>query len=81
VIADNATFHRSKAAERGALVAQEDIKPFAAQVRRLLDDAELRRRVGEAGRVYARQWNARDPAKALLAFYQDLRDEHAQARL
>ncbi len=60
------------AAERGALVAQENITDFAAQVRRLLDDAELRRRVGETGRVYARQWNARDPAEALLAFYQDL---------
>ena len=67
------------AAERGALVAQENITHFAAQVRRLLDDAELRRRLGEEGRVYAKQWNARDLTEALLAFYQDLRDERSGA--
>ena len=67
------------AAERGALVAQENITHFAAQVRRLLDNAELRRRVGEEGRVYAKQWNARDLTEALLAFYQDLRDERSGA--
>ncbi|MCB1920254.1 MAG: glycosyltransferase [Candidatus Competibacteraceae bacterium] len=60
------------AAERGALVAEEDIQHFAAQVRRVLNDAELRRRLGEEGRVYARQWNAQRLAEALLAFYQDL---------
>ncbi|KAB2936088.1 MAG: glycosyltransferase family 4 protein [Candidatus Contendobacter sp.] len=67
------------AAERGALIAEEDIPQFAAQVRRLLDDAQLRRRLGEAGRIYARQWTARGPAQALLAFYQDLRDERSGA--
>lgn len=60
------------AAERGALVAEENIQHFAAQVRRVLNDAELRRRLGEEGRVYARQWNAQRLAEALLAFYQDL---------
>ena len=59
-------------AERGALVAEEDVTHFAAQVRRLLDDAELRRRLGEEGRAYARQWTARSLAEALLAFYRDL---------
>ena len=67
------------AVERGALVAEEDILHFAAQVRRLLDDAELRRRLGEEGRVYAGQWTARGPAQALLAFYQDLRDQRSRA--
>lgn len=66
------------AAERGALIAEEDIPHFAAQVRRLLDDAELRRRLGREGRAYARQWTARGPAQALLAFYQDLRDERSR---
>ncbi len=60
------------AAERGALVAEEDVMHFAAQVRRLLDDAELRRRLGEEGRVYAAQWTARGFAEALLAFYRDV---------
>lgn len=67
------------AAERGALIAEEDIPQFAAQVRRLLDDAELRRRLGEEGRAYAGQWTARGPAQALLAFYQELRDERSRA--
>ncbi len=67
------------AAERGALIAEEDIPQFAAQVRRLLDDAELRRRLGEEGRAYAGQWTARGPAQALLAFYQDLRDKRSRA--
>lgn len=67
------------AAERGALIAEEDIPRFAAQVRRLLDDAELRRRLGEEGRAYAGQWTARGPAQALLAFYRELRDERSRA--
>lgn len=60
------------AARRGALVAEEDVADFAAQIRRVLDDAELRRRLGEEGRAYARQWAAAGPAQALLAFYRDL---------
>ena len=67
------------AVEQGALVAEEDISQFAAQVRRLLDNTELRRRLGEAGRVYAREWTARGPAQELLAFYQELRDERSRA--
>jgi glycosyltransferase involved in cell wall biosynthesis len=63
------------AAERGALVAEEDVMHFAAQVRRLLGDAELRRRLGEEGRAYARQWTARSLTEALLAFYRDLLDK------
>lgn len=63
------------AAKRGALVAEEDVMHFAAQVRRLLDDAELRRRLGEEGRAYAGQWTARSLAETLLAFYRDLRNE------
>ncbi len=67
------------AAEQGALIAEEDVPRFAAQVRRLLDDAELRQRLSEEGRVYAGQWAARGPAQALLAFYQDLRGPRSGA--
>lgn len=59
-------------AERGALVANEDIVHFAAQVRRLLDDTDLRRRLGEEGRIYAKEWTARKTAQALLDFYQEV---------
>ncbi|HRD66420.1 MAG TPA: glycosyltransferase [Candidatus Competibacter sp.] len=60
------------AAGQGALVAEENVANFAAQVRRLLDDTELRQRLGEEGRNYARQWAAEGPAQTLLAFYAEL---------
>lgn len=63
------------AARQGALVAEEDVVQFAAQVRRVLDDAELRRRLSAEGRIYARQWAAAGPAQALLQFYQDVQAE------
>lgn len=61
------------AVERGALIAEEQAKPFAAQVRRLLGDAGLRQKLGEDGRRYAREWAAQGPAQALLEFYQELK--------
>ena len=61
------------AAGQGALVAEEEVVDFAAQVCRLLDDAALRRRLGQEGREYARRWAADGPAQALLAFYQQIR--------
>ena len=57
------------APERGALAAEENVGHFAAQVRRLLDDADLRQRLGEEGRRYAGEWAAQGPAQALLKFY------------
>lgn len=67
------------AAEQGALVAGEDVADFAGQVRRLLDDASLRRRLGQEGRAYARQWAAEGPVQALLTFYRDLQAKHRPA--
>lgn len=60
------------AAEQGALIAEENVTAFATQVRRVLDDSELRQRLGAEGRVYARQWAAEGPAQTLLAFYNHL---------
>ncbi|MER2526332.1 MAG: glycosyltransferase [Candidatus Competibacter denitrificans] len=57
-------------AERGALVAEETIEHFTAQLRRVLDDAGLRRRLSEDGRAYAREWLALGPTQTLLEFYQ-----------
>lgn len=56
-------------AERGALVAEESVEHFAAQLRRVLDDAKLRQRLGAEGRLYAKEWCAQGLARALLAFY------------
>jgi 1,2-diacylglycerol 3-alpha-glucosyltransferase len=57
-------------AERGALVAEETIEHFTAQLRRVLDDAGLRQRLSEDGRAYAREWLALGPTQTLLEFYQ-----------
>ena len=57
---------------QGALVAEENVMDFASKVRRLLDDADLRQRLGEQGREYAHQWTAEGPAQALLAFYEEM---------
>jgi glycosyltransferase involved in cell wall biosynthesis len=57
---------------QGALVAEENAVDFASKVRRLLDDADLRQRLGEQGREYAHQWTAEGPAQALLAFYEEM---------
>ena len=59
------------ASARGALVAEENVEHFAAQVRRLLDDGALRRKLGETGRLYAKEWATRGPAQALLDFYRE----------
>jgi len=57
---------------QGVLIAPEKVPEFAAKVRRLLDDAELRRCLGARGQVYARQWQAEAPARALVEFYRSL---------
>ena len=61
------------AAGKGALVAEEEVSDFAGQVRRVLDDAALRRRLSQEAREYARHWTAEGPAQALLAFYEQIR--------
>jgi hypothetical protein len=48
---------------------QGELRRLGYEIRRLLDDAPLRQRLGEEGRVYARQWMAEGPAQALLARY------------
>ena len=61
------------AAGKGGFVAEEEVAHFTAQVRRLLDDAVLRNRLGQEGREYARHWAADGPAQALVAFYEQVR--------
>ena len=57
---------------RGCLVAEEDESHFAAQIIRLLGDPELRRRLSEEARAYAREWSAPVLAARLLAFYREV---------
>ena len=58
----------------GALIAAEDVEDFAAKLRRLLADPELRRRLGEAGRAYAARWSSGALAEGMLAFYAQVLD-------
>lgn len=68
------------AEQQGALVAQDDLADFTAQVRRLLDDAALRQQLSREGRLYARRWAAEGPTQTLLAFYQDLQAGRTDAQ-
>jgi 1,2-diacylglycerol 3-alpha-glucosyltransferase len=54
---------------RGCLIAEDDEAHFAAQIIRLLGDPELRRRLSEQARDYAREWSAPALAERMLAFY------------
>jgi 1,2-diacylglycerol 3-alpha-glucosyltransferase len=54
---------------RGCLIAEDDEADFAAQVVRLLGDPQLRQRLSDEARDYAREWSAAALAKRLLDFY------------
>jgi 1,2-diacylglycerol 3-alpha-glucosyltransferase len=57
---------------RGALVAEDDERDFAAKAVRLLRDPALRERLAEDGREYARSWSAAALARRLEAVYWSL---------
>jgi len=53
----------------GCLIAAADEADFAAKTVRLLSDSNLRARLGEQARTYARTWSAPILADRMLAFY------------
>jgi glycosyltransferase involved in cell wall biosynthesis len=57
---------------QGALVAEDDPGHFAARVRELLGDPDLRARLGAAGRAYAAGWSSGAMAERMLALYGEL---------
>jgi 1,2-diacylglycerol 3-alpha-glucosyltransferase len=57
---------------RGCLIAEDDEAHFAAQVIRLLEDPELRRRLSDEARDYAREWSAPALAARMLALYTEV---------
>lgn len=65
---------------RGCLIAEDDETHFAAQVVRLLGDPELRHRLSEEARAYAREWSAPALAARMLAFYTEVRAGPVQRR-
>ncbi len=56
----------------GALIVPEELEPFAAAVVRVLKDAELRARLSQAGRRYAREWSSLAMARRLLDLYRSI---------
>jgi len=57
---------------RGCLIAEDDESHFAAQIIRLLGDPELRRRLSDEARAYAREWSAPALAARMLDFYREV---------
>lgn len=58
--------------ERGAIIAEEEVDDFAAVVKLVLSDPELRRRLSEEGRIYMREWSSRRMADRLSDFYREV---------
>lgn len=53
----------------GVWIAQEELADFSGKVVKMLSDAELRKNLGDAGRVYAQEWSASKQAQRMLLFY------------
>jgi 1,2-diacylglycerol 3-alpha-glucosyltransferase len=58
---------------KGVRIAREDVEDFSAKVIALLNDANGRGRLGEAGREYANGWSAARQAQRMLEFYVSVR--------
>jgi glycosyltransferase involved in cell wall biosynthesis len=56
----------------GALIANADVNDFAADVVKLLRDAELRSRLAESGREQVQRWSASVAAEQTLDCYQEV---------
>jgi glycosyltransferase involved in cell wall biosynthesis len=64
----------------GALIVAEELEPFAAAAVRVLQDAQLRANLAQAGRRYAREWSSLAMARRLLELYRSITPvAHARA--
>lgn len=59
-------------AKRGCRIAPDDSAGFAATLLQLLNDPSARAQLGDAARVYAREWSDQAMAQRLAALYQSL---------
>jgi glycosyltransferase involved in cell wall biosynthesis len=57
-------------AERGALVADDELEDFVSKVELLLRDKNLRARIGGEGKAYVRGWTSSIMAERMLKFYE-----------
>lgn len=53
----------------GVWIAQEELADFSGKVVKMLRDAEQRKDLGDAGRIYAQEWSASKQAQRMLLFY------------
>lgn len=63
----------------GVRIAEEKVEDFSGKVIALLEDAEARVSLGEAGREYATTWSAGKMAERMEAFYQSMRERYKSA--
>lgn len=61
----------------GVWIAKEELTDFSGKVIRILNDAELRRELGDAGRGYAQTWSASKQAERMLLFYREVLNRYA----
>ncbi|MGV8892055.1 MAG: glycosyltransferase [Burkholderiaceae bacterium] len=61
----------------GVWIAAEELTDFSDKVVKMLNDAELRRELGDAGRDYAQTWSASMQAERMLLFYRDVLHRYA----
>jgi 1,2-diacylglycerol 3-alpha-glucosyltransferase len=63
----------------GVRIADEELQDFSAKVVRLLQDRQERSRLGHLGREYASLWSSTSMAERMLAFYQEVMENHGKA--
>jgi glycosyltransferase involved in cell wall biosynthesis len=56
----------------GVWIAEEKLEDFSGKVIKMLGDASIRERLGEAGREYAHGWSAAKQAGRMVDFYQSV---------
>lgn len=59
-------------AQRGALIAEDNVGDFAAKVLKLLREPDLRAKLAEEGMEYANQWSASASAERMLDCYSEV---------
>jgi len=66
--------------ETGILVPAEDVEAYAQAMVRVAEDAELRRRLGEAGRKWASQFTWDETARKQEEFYLHVLEQESGGR-
>lgn len=63
----------------GALIAEDEISDFVEQVVEIINDPQLRERLGWQAQVYVKQWSASRCAEEMAALYRRVAEHHSSA--